>query len=344
MIKPRIRGEEIRSFILELIENKEKDFIGHSVQKFGISRQAIHKHIRYLEEQGVITRSQKGIYELHPEKWVVSVSLKSNPREDVIWRELAKDNIGPLPENALHIWHYGFTEMFNNAIDHSEGTNIEIRIYRTPYSIEMWIRDDGIGIFNKIKERLKLLDERHAVLELTKGKLTTDPANHSGEGIFFTSRMFDEFAILSGEVYLTHNYDKDEDWIFQNQTNHQGTLIQMKLKNNTTRRSEEIFDKFSDDDFGFTKTVVPVRLAQYGNDKLVSRSQAKRLLERVDRFKTVLFDFKEVDSIGQAFADEVFRVFKKQHPQIDIIPINTNELVSKMISRVTADEGLEQPA
>jgi hypothetical protein len=115
----------------------------------------------------------------------------------------------------------------------------------------------------------------------------------------------------------------------------------MKLKNNTSRTKKEIFDRFrSDDDFGFTKTVVPVRLAQYGNEKLISRSQAKRLLERVDRFKTVLLDFTEVDTVGQAFADEVFRVFVNEHPHVQIIPIHANADVMQMIKR--AQTGIEE--
>jgi hypothetical protein len=52
-----------------------------------------------------------------------------------------------------------------------------------------------------------------------------------------------------------------------------------------------------------------VRLAKYGNDQLISRSQAKRLLARIELFKIVLFDFSGVETIGQAFADEIFRVF-----------------------------------
>ena len=193
----------------------------------------------------------------------------------------------------------------------------------------------GIGIFNKIKNEKNLLDERHAVLELIKGKLTTDPTRHTGEGIFFTSRMVDEFCIISGEVYLSHSYGKAEDWILENQENHPGTLIFMKLKNTTSRTAKEIFDNFTsdDDNYGFSKTVVPVRLAQYGTERLVSRSQAKRLLERVDRFKIVLFDFTEVESIGQAFADEVFRVFSNLHPDTNIIPINANDTVMQMIKR-----------
>jgi RNA polymerase sigma-70 factor (ECF subfamily) len=42
---------------------------------------------------------------------------------------------------------------------------------------------------------MHLLDERHAILELSKDQLTTDPARHTGDGIFFTSRMFDSFDL-----------------------------------------------------------------------------------------------------------------------------------------------------
>ena len=157
---------------------------------------------------------------------------------------------------------------------------------------------------------------------------------------FFTSRMFDKFSILSGGVFLSHNYGNDEDWILENQENHNGTWISMKLKDNTSRTTKELFGKFtSGDNFGFTKTVVPVRLAQYGNEKLVSRSQAKRLLERIDRFKIVIFDFNEVESIGQAFADEVFRVFANQHLHIEIMPINANDTVMQMIQRTRSHAG-----
>ena len=89
----------------------------------------------------------------------------------------------------------------------------------------------------------------------------------------------------------------------------------------------------SDDDYGFNKTVVPVRLAQYGDEKLVSRSQAKRLLARIDKFKTVIFDFDDIETIGQAFADEIFRVFKLQHPEMDLIYLKANKEVQQMITR-----------
>lgn len=339
----RKKSEDVRQFVLENIETDASGVVALTVKKFGISRQAVHKHIRYLIEQRALIRKKNGHYELGPkEEWGTSIAVNPNLSEDVIWRQEIMPHLGILPDNAISIWQYGFTEMFNNVIDHSEGKNASVSIKKTAHSIEMNILDNGVGIFTKIKRAMGLLDERHAVLELTKGKLTTDPTRHSGEGVFFTSRMFDSFVIYSGEVCLTHTYGNDEDWIMETSSYEEGTFITMRLKNNTAQTTKHVFDKFtSDDQYGFTKTIIPVRLAQYGNEKLVSRSQAKRLLERVDRFKVVILDFKEVDSIGQAFADEVFRVFTKQHPEIQIVPLNENSDVKKLIGRIKFEADTE---
>jgi len=333
MTRLRKKTELIREFIIESIGNNQKELISNVARKFGITRQAVHRHIKQLTEQNILIHTEHGQYELcTQEKWSETFSIHDHSEEDVVWREIIAPKIGQLPDNALGIWHYGFTEMFNNVVDHSESSNVLIKIKKTAQTTQIDIVDVGVGIFNKIKNAMSLLDERHAVVELTKGKLTTDPKRHTGEGIFFTSRMVDSFYILSGEVFLSHTNGEAEDWILQTRENRAGTWVSMKLKNSTARTTKEIFDKFSDD-YGFTKTVVPVRLGQYGNEKLVSRSQAKRLLDRIDRFKTVLFDFTEVESIGQAFADEVFRVFVDAHPNIEIVPIRASTDVMQMINR-----------
>src|SRR6202012_1695126 len=100
---------------------------------------------------------------------------------------------------------------------------------------EMVISDNGIGIFKKIQTELGLLDERHAILELSKGKLTTDPSRHTGEGIFFTSRMFDSFDILSGGVSFAHAQGDANDWIRDNPRYHHGSTVWMELRNHTAR-------------------------------------------------------------------------------------------------------------
>ena len=341
MTKVRAAGEQVRKFIIESLAEHPRDIARLTAEKFGCSRQAVHKHLQRLIADGSVSdggQTRNKTYQLAPlVKWSKQYALASGLAEDAVWRTDIAALLGKLPDNVLGIWHYGFTEMFNNVIDHSGAKFVSLSLGKTAASTTIDIYDDGVGIFKKIQAALKLVDERHAVLELAKGKFTTDPRNHSGEGIFFTSRMFDEFMISSGEVFFSHEFDEKEDWILQSSAASGGTLVKMVLHNHSARTTKKVFDKFtSDDDYGFTKTVVPVKLMRYGDDNLVSRSQAKRLLSRFDRFKTVVLDFAGVATVGQAFADEVFRVFRSKNPTVEVIPIHTSSEVRRMISRAEA--------
>lgn len=97
-----------------------------------------------------------------------------------------------------------------------------------------------------------------------------------------------------------------------------------------------IFNQFSDPDIdpSFHKTMISVKLMQFEGQKLMSRSQARRLLARVDHFKEAVLDFEDVVIIGQAFADEIFRVFQNEHPEIKLIPVNMHPDVERMIRHV----------
>lgn len=335
----RLRGEQIRKFVLENVENHPSDISNLTAEEFEISRQAVNKHLQKLTLAGALLKSGKTrnqSYKLAPlVKWSRGYSLANNLAEDVVWRNDVRPMLGAQPDNVIRIWNYSFTEIFNNAIDHSDGQRVLVFIVRTAIDSEILIYDDGVGIFEKIRSQIGLLDQRHAVLELSKGKLTTDPDHHTGEGIFFTSRMVDQFIIRSGGVFFGHQFETAEDWILENPEVVNGTNVRMKLINHTVRTVKQIFSQYTaGDGLAFNKTVVPVELAQYGDDQLVSRSQAKRLLARVDLFKVVVLDFSGVGMIGQAFADEVFRVFVRQHPEVEIIPVNTDEDIEIMISRV----------
>lgn len=338
MGKVRAGGEPVRRFLVENVGAHPTDVVRLAADKFSCSRQAVHKHLHRLIDEGAVvvsgkTRNKR--YEPAPLlNWSKSYSLSAGLKEDAVWRADIVPLLGKLPENVIKIWQHGFTEMLNNVIDHSDANAVVITVTKTAASTTVDIYDDGVGIFKKIQGALGLADERHAVLELAKGKFTTDPANHSGEGIFFSSRLFDQFVAASGEVYFSHDFDEKEHWILQLSSARGGTLVRMTLNNHTARTVKKVFDKYtSDDNYGFTKTVVPVKLMRYGDDNLVSRSQAKRLLARFDRFKVVMLDFSGVASIGQAFADEVFRVFTSRHPGVEIIPVHTSSEVKRMISR-----------
>ncbi len=342
MNKPQKKTEQIHQFILDNIEDHPSDVTSVIASTFGISRQAAHRHVQKLVGDGLVvakgsTRDRK--YQVKPlVDFTKSLNL-NNLKEDKVWRQYIRPVLDGLPENILQICQYGFTEMVNNAIDHSEGTKLIIAVKRTYKMIELHILDNGVGVFNKIQKEFNLDDPIHAILELSKGKLTTDPSHHTGEGIFFTSRVFDEFSFVSGKLFFRH-VEADQDWLIENQQKSVvGTHIKLLISIKSKRTTQQVFKEYTTkDDFGFSKTLVPVFLATYGDENLVSRSQAKRLLSRFERFKEIILDFSNVKSIGQAFADEIFRVFHNQNPTIYLTPINTNKQVKQMIERAANNE------
>ncbi len=334
--------ESIRDFIISNLEEGSSNITTLTAEKFSISRQAVLRHLNKLIKNNFILAKGKTRDRQYFFKPIIDTTLEyslTGLEEDIVWRQNILPLLNEAPSNIIKICYYGFTEMVNNAIDHSNGQKVTIDLKRTIREVQIIVSDDGIGIFNKIKQELGLTDDLHAILELSKGKLTTDPKRHTGEGIFFSSRIFDTFSILSGKLTFTHlsksNSLDGNDWLLEDKSNPtQGTIIGMKIRTDSTRTTEEVFNYYSDkDDFGFSKTHVPVFLAQHGNENLISRSQAKRLLTRFERFKEIVLDFKDVDGIGQAFADEIFRVYKNEHPNIHLYPINTNEQIAKMILR-----------
>ena len=245
-----------------------------------------------------------------------------------------------VPERVSEICHYGFTEILNNAIEHSEGEAVVVRVSRDRGGIGISISDNGEGIFKRIARLLELNDSRESLLELSKGKLTTDPVNHTGQGIFFTSRSFDNFIIESGELTFDHDDSYKNDFLLHHEHESEGTQVVMWIALDSNKDLREVFDEYSGgpDDYRFEKTVIPLKLALYEGETLVSRSQAKRVLNRVEKFRTVILDFEGVDTIGQGFADEVFRVFASQHQQIELIPMNAVPRVQQMINRTYAEQ------
>jgi anti-sigma regulatory factor (Ser/Thr protein kinase) len=256
--------------------------------------------------------------------------------EHRLWVSDVAPLLSDLRPNVVDIWRYGVTEMVNNAIDHSEGKRVTVFVERNALRTTVRVNDDGEGIFHRIRRLMGLYDPRESILELAKGKLTTDPARHSGEGVFFSSRMFDRFSIMSRNLFFSHEAASD-DWLIDGEGEVLGTAVTMTLTNDCTRTTKEVFDEFAaPEEYTFAKTIVPVRLAQHEGEKLVSRSQAKRLTMRFERFQTVVLDFAGVEEIGQAFADEVFRVFQASHPDLEMLPIHMSEGVHNMVSRARA--------
>ena len=335
-------GKQIKEFIVSKLPEHPSDIVNITSEHFGITRQAVNLHMRALVKEGVVsekgkTRAKRYSLAL-PKKLEFSMPVTPDLEEDRVFRERVKPFLGDLKPNVMDICVYGFTEMFNNVLDHSNSKNVMVRAEFMDNQIEIAVRDFGVGIFNKIQKDFNLENPRHAILELAKGKLTSDSSKHTGEGIYFTSRMFDKFLIVSGSLAFG-SYAEGDMLLEQNKDNINGTGVLMEISLESDRMMEEVFDEFTiAEEGGFTKTQLAVKLAQFEGETLISRSQAKRLLARFNKFKEVVLDFTGVETIGQPFADEVFRVFNIEHPETKLIPTNTTEQVEKMIKRTLAHE------
>ncbi len=333
------RSPEIDAALLRALAEHPRDLVGVVAAQLGLSRQRINMRVRDLVADDYLRKSgtTRPTYSQGSKRRFRQRFRLEGLAEDRVWFGDLLPLLDGLPANLIEIAQHGVTEMVNNAIDHSAGKHVTVTMEVDGKNLHIFVRDDGVGVFRKITRALGLPDERLALLELSKGKLTTDPTRHSGEGIFFTSRIFDRFQIVSGGLVFDHDGARDQDRLDESDDGSgvAGTSVAMQIALDSERTPKQVFDEYSSgpDDYDFARTVVPVRLARIGDEHLISRSQAKRLLQRVDRFRSVVLDFDQVNSIGQAFADEIFRVFANAHPEVELIPVHAVPEVQQMIRR-----------
>ena len=188
--------EEIKDFIIETIY-KNGNVFKEVLEQYPISRQTVSKYIKEFIDKDIVEKESKSKYRL---KFYVNETKQYdniNLEEDVVYEDFVSKYEKDKKENVRDLLVYTFTEMLNNAIEHSGGDKISISYAENYKEIVVCIQDNGIGIFKKIKKDHNLENENQAIFELRKGKLTSDSVNHSGEGIFFTSKVVDDFFINS---------------------------------------------------------------------------------------------------------------------------------------------------
>ena len=327
--------EKVILYLLDLIDRKQSGIVKRVTDNFQISEKTVYGYLKELDEKGILTKTGRAKYELVEQTKCFEFSRSKGEivREEKIIAQSVKEYIQGLPGNVKGIWDYALGEMINNVIDHSECEKLSIILKQDYMNTKVYILDDGVGIFEKIKNYFQFDDLDDSVNELFKGKLTTDSRNHSGEGIFFTSRIMDDFMIISSGKSFAH--DKYEiDVVMDDVMGMNGTAVMMRLNNNSRKQVKEVFDRFADVDGGFTITRVPIK-NMFPNSP-VSRSEAKRLCARLENFRTVELDFAEVEWIGQGFAHQIFVVFQNNNPEIKLVPLHMNTDVEKMYHHVLA--------
>lgn len=332
--------DNIEAFILKRRETRSQEI----VKKFAVTRQYSSEVLRTLVQKGALlkigsTRTAFYILPAHAKKegMLSKKLINGNIKEHEVLQELEQQSsfLATLPENVRSIFTYAFCEMLNNAIEHSKSRTIKIDVLKNE-NLRFVINDVGIGVFRNIMEKKRLKSELEAVQDLLKGKLTTQPQAHSGEGIFFTSKIADVFMLESYNHRLTIDNRIDDVFFESSKPAKRGTKVAFEIAAKSKKHLNDIFKKYQTNpkEYAFDKTEIYIKLYTMGTIH-ISRSQARRVLTGLEKFKTVIFDFDQVPNIGQAFADEIFRVFKNKHPKIALQPIHMNEAVNFMVKRVS---------
>lgn len=343
-----VNQEKVKNYILRLIKAKRKDYIKTTTEAFNISKSSVYNYLKQMENDSLIEKKNGG-YALRTSIYHYSLKNDGTLGEDRVYNQFISQHI-QFKKNINSIWNYAFTEMMNNAIEHSEAENISIAIFQNYLETRILIKDDGIGIFRNIQRFIKETKNEDISLKecaslLFAGKFTTAKQYHTGEGIFFTSHVMDEFVIYSDDnVFTRNNFTSSQ---IENENLHnfinmnKGTLVMMTLNNNTKKVLSEVFNTFAPVDEGFIKTSIPIAHMFSGGNP-VSRSEARRLLGSIAVFTDISLDFSGVEEIGQGFAHELFVLGKQKYPHINLRTVNTCKAVEDMIKRVISTARLSQ--
>ena len=330
------QAEKIRQYILKQLPQHPEDIVAVAAQHFSVTRTTIHRHLNHLLKHEQIFKS--GItrnirYRLKSAiDRQMQYKISDSISEFAIFQRDFEDLLQPFSENLYDICSYGFTEILNNALSHSHGSNILVSTTYPHEDLCITISDDGDGVFKIIADYFGFSDLRESALQLSKGKFTTNPEKHNGEGIFFCSRAFDRFEIYANNLHYIRD-NQTQDWGLETiNSKMEGSSIHMRINRDTPTSLIGVLKQYQHlDDASFSRTEVLVKLSLWGNEPLISREQAKRVTLGLEKFHHIILDFSDVRLIGQGWVDELFRVFKQGHPSISIDYIHANPDVTFMI-------------
>jgi anti-sigma regulatory factor (Ser/Thr protein kinase) len=310
----------------------------HLMQRLSISRRRAGVLLKKLQDMQWLVSEGTPRRPLHrpgPLRQVVQRYALDGLQEDLPWRR----DFAPffdLPPEVRRMAQHAFTELLNNAVDHSGGTAVTVSMRQTPLQVQLLISDDGCGVFDRISQSFGIDEPTVAMLELSKGKLTSLPARHSGHGLFFTSRLADVFDIHANAASFQCRSWERRAWRAGRPVSRSGSSIYLAIQLDTPRTLDAVMRAHSADEagYGFERTRVPLHLIGSADVALASRADAKRVAARLPEFRRAEIDFEGIREIGHGFADELFRVFRREHPALDLVPVGMNPRVAAMVASV----------
>lgn len=311
----RIELAPITRWITTAAVEHGDDLAEHLAQRLGVSRRRAQAVLRQLVATQWLQAEGEGRRRRHHPgalRQVVKPYALAGLMEDAPWRQ----DFAPyfvLPAAVREMARHAFTELVNNAIDHSGGTRLTVSMRQTPLQLQLLVSDDGVGLFSRLAEHHALVEPSLAMLELAKGKLTSTPDRHCGQGLFFTAQTADVFDLhANASAFQRRAWEAGGAgrWHTQRPAPHAGTSVYVAFSLDTPRTLAQVRAAHSvaGDGRAFDRTRVPLALLAGTEQALVSRAEARRVAARLDGFSEVALDCDGVGQLGPAFMDELMRV------------------------------------
>src|SRR6476620_10693016 len=99
----RKRGEDVRCFLLQNVEKEPAGLTQKAAERFGITRQAVNKHLQRLADEGALTpdgNTRNRTYKLAPLlEWRADYLISDGLDEHAVWDRDIKPVLGKLPDN-----------------------------------------------------------------------------------------------------------------------------------------------------------------------------------------------------------------------------------------------------
>jgi anti-sigma regulatory factor (Ser/Thr protein kinase) len=335
---PRIALNHLTAWITDAARVHGDDLAAHLMQKLSVSRRSANRLLARLVDAQWLLRSgttARPRYALGLLRQVVRRYPLDGLDEALPWsRDFAP--AFTLPPNVARLAQHAFGELLNNAIDHSGGTTVTVSMRQTPSHLQLLVSDDGCGLFDRIAQSFQIDDRDAAMLELSKGKLTSDPDRHTGRGLFFTARIAEVLDLHANTSAFQHRAWQRHQWTRGKAATQRGTSVFVAIALDTPITLDAVLREHSLDGQGyrFERTVVPLQLLAPPGTVLDSRAQARHAASRLQQFRHATLDFSGIAEVGHGFADELFRVYAGGQPALTLEPINLSPPVRALIDSV----------
>ena len=325
---------QIQNFILDNLSGHQRDIIRAAISKFGVSRQAVLRHMNTLiREKQVVAhgKTKDRYYELEPLlNYTKFADISQGFKTNRFLRTEIVPGLDFLPRNIGEICEYALAALLHNVMDHARATHLSVKLFATRDETHIVVTDNGVGIFHHIRDGMGLEGKTISAIELAKGPQSHEAGYHAGDDLQAVMMLFNGITIDSAEISL--RYEKKADrWSLQESKQARGTKIHLEISTKSSITCNKIFSNLFAEENSVVR--IPVNLARTNGELLISRDQAHKLVHNIEFSKEVEFDFTGIDMIGPAFAHELVWIAREKNKSIDIDWINAADTVNLLMSR-----------